>query len=284
MAGILATRFQPTVAGSYGGFVALIICLSLILVGILAFGAYHLFFRARTDLHTHQTLPNNSSSHINAQPASPRWLPSLPFRSKPPGDAENGLQVGGRPNIWRKGSQGGPDWMQGQADEGEWETEDGHSIAKQGIRLATRDSIAKSEYTTYSNTETGTYGGEETDEPEDVLRALPITSKHGHRPGSSSGHSHRTRPRSRSPQTAGLQRQIQMSSLDSMRSVTASPTSEGHSTDHSASLHSQAGLVGVAEERESGPVRQMSTQSGGSVSTRTSHTGTKFVEALDGEP
>jgi len=284
MAGILVARSQPTVAGSYGGFVALIVCLCFIIAGLLTFAVYHFFLRARA--HAHQTLPNNSSSNVNT-PTSPRWLPSLPFRSKPSLDAERG-QLDGRPKLWRKGSQGHPDWMQGQAEEGEWETEDGHSTSKRGIRLAARDSIAKSEYTAYTNTETATYGGAETDEPEDVLQDLPVASKLNRGHGSSSSHSHRTRPRSRSPQTVGLQRQIQMSSLDSMRSLTASPTSpsEGHSTDHSASLHSHAGLVGGIGEREKErePSRHLSVQSEASVSTRTSHTGTKFVEALDGEP
>lgn len=272
----------------FAGFIALIVCLSIILAAALGFGVYYFCVRSRIDSHSHHTVSISTSSLTNTQsppPAHPhdvqngaqpqgRWLSLFPlsFRSKPAEDVEHarGLQ-NPRPQMWRKGSAGKPAWAQASSGD-EWDSEDGYSqkTSPTGIRpmrMTERDSMAKSDFDSIS------------EEATDALEALPALKGAGglgRTPGSgSSSHTHQSRNRSKSP-PGSLQRQMQMHAIESVRSLNASPEPYASTDDH----HSQAGLV--KEEPSEG--RHFSRESGEtSVSTRTSHTGTKFVEALDDE-
>ncbi|KZP13774.1 hypothetical protein FIBSPDRAFT_1049165 [Athelia psychrophila] len=291
MVAILVARFEPTIAGSYGGFIALIVCLCSILAAVLGVGVYYLV-RTPADPHAHRTVSVSTSSLTNTpsppppHPQSPpqsqgRWLGLLPlsFRSKPSGDAECALGVQStRPQIWRKGSEGKPVWMQASGDE--WDTEDGYSQkttstqaapGERAMRMAQRDSLAKSDFESIS------------EEAADALQALPAAAKIARGPGSGSSSStastYYSRNRSKSPPGSGagsLQRQMQMNSIESVRSLNTSPEPYTSTDDQ----HSQAELVRdeASEVEGNGP---SSRDSEGSVSTRTLFTGTKFVEALD---
>lgn len=263
------------------GFIALVVCLASIFVAALGLGVNYFFLRTPQDPHSHNTLPTSSTSSSQShspsppQPSQPqlqpqsRWLGILPvsFRSKPAGDLEHG--TGGRKKskpLWRKGSKGSPGWAQASSGD-EWDIEDEdlptlRNTGGKGMRLTDRNSMVKSEFESISE-----------EGAEDSIQYL--------KRGSGSSASSKPRPRSRSP-PGTMKKQMQKHSIDSamdMHAYSVSPepyaSTEGHS--NSGSREEERDVVELNMKN----VRHFSTQSEGSVSTRTSHTGTKFVEGLE---
>lgn len=276
---LLAGRELPKINGSSGGFIALVVCLSVLVVGLCA-GVF-ILLRDYSPSDEERAIRRQSSRRRREQQSDS----SSPFTYAPSSTAPSTLtqKIGGvfrmgatadekKGKRSKKGDNSGQGWIEaGSGDE--WEPDmDGENEVQtrslsgpqmqrgigevHGIKLADRSKDGSPVDLPFQLPQ---MPYSQTDSTSSVLLYNPFTSPS-------------TPPTLRTAVT-------RLQTADSLSPSSAS--SLAPSATARALTRSPEPYATSAEDIYPSGERHFSTQSGGTISTRTSHTGTKFIESLE---
>jgi len=271
---LLVGREVPKINGSAGGFIALVVCLSVLIVGL--FVAVFILLRDYEPTDEERSVRRQLSQRRREQQQSD---PSSPFTYTSSSTAPVTLaqKIGG---IFGMGTATN-------------ENSGGRKTKKGGKRGRGWVQASGDEWGTQNEVQTRSLSGLQT--PKDVrdVHGIRLSDRSMANDGGPFDHPSQPLHPSYSSNSSVQELYIPFVSSSTMPPLHIVTTLSPHSPSSPSLLSTSSAaraLSGSPEPYATGPAdndlrpdgeRQLSAESGGSISTRTSHTGTKFIESLE---